>query len=62
MTVSKWMSSLNATGEFSDRSIGKGAVELEPALGNASVKGAETGVGWHTLLFAQLPIAAPEPL
>ena len=60
------MSSLNARGEFALKVTGKGAVELDPELGKASVRGAVFGWSWHTVLFAHalepLPIVAPEPL
>ena len=56
MTVFKWMSSLKARGEFAAKVTGKGDVV------NVRVRGVVVGVSWHTVLFAQLPIAAPEPL
>ena len=56
MTVFKWMSSLNAKGEFAVKVTGKGDVL------NDRLRFVGLGVSWHTVLFAQLPIAAPEPL
>jgi hypothetical protein len=60
MTVSKWMSSKKARGEFAVKVTGKGAVE------NDTVKEVADGWSWHTLLFAHalapLPMVAPEPL
>jgi hypothetical protein len=60
MIVSKWMSSVNATGAFAVRVMGKGAEE------NVRVEEVTVGVSWQTVLFAHalapLPIVEPEPL